>query len=93
MKRENNYQESAEIFSRREFVAGSLAAGFALAVQPISAQTIVTDATGLTAGMIQIPTNDREIPGYGAMPAKGTKLPVVVVVQEIFGLHEHIRDI
>jgi carboxymethylenebutenolidase len=93
MKRENNYQESAEIFSRREFVAGSLAAGFALAVQPISAQTIVTDATGLTAGMIQIPTNDREIPGYRAMPAKGTKLPVVVVVQEIFGLHEHIRDI
>ena len=80
-------------FTRREFVMTTLAAGFALAVQPVSAQTITTDAAGLAAGEIKIPVAGGELPGYRAMPDKGGPFPVVLVVQEIFGVHEHIRDI
>jgi len=81
-------------WSRRDFVASSVAAGFALAVQPVCAQTmIVTDTQGLTAGDIKIPTKDGDVPGYRAMPAAGKGVPVVLVVQEIFGVHEHIKDV
>jgi carboxymethylenebutenolidase len=80
-------------WSRREFVTSLLASGFALAVQPVSAQTITTDGKGLTAGEVKIPVKDGTIPGYRAMPDKGGPFPVVLVVQEIFGVHEHIRDI
>jgi carboxymethylenebutenolidase len=79
--------------SRRNFVVTSLAGGFALAVQPVSADTITTDTDGLTAGEVKIPVGDGEIPGYRAMPAKGGPFPIVLVVQEIFGVHEHIKDI
>ncbi len=80
--------------TRREFVAASIAVGFAAAVRPVAAETvIVTDAEGLEAGDVKIPAPGGEIPGYRAMPAKGAKLPVVLVVQEIFGVHEHIRDV
>jgi carboxymethylenebutenolidase len=80
-------------FSRREFVVTSLAAGFALAVQPVSAQTITTDAKGLTAGEVKIPAAGGEMPGYRAMPETGKSFPVVLVVHEIFGVHEHIKDV
>lgn len=80
-------------FTRREFVVTSLAAGFALAVQPVSAQTLTTDTTGLIAGEVKIPVKDGEMPAYRAMPEKGKAFPVVLVVQEIFGVHEHIRDV
>ena len=80
-------------FTRRTFAVTSLAAGFALAVQPVSAQTITTDTTGLEAGEVKIPTPDGEIPGYRAMPAKAGPFPVILVVQEIFGVHEHIKDL
>lgn len=80
-------------FTRREFVVTTLAAGFALAAQPVSAETITTDTTGLNAGEVKIPVKDGEIPGYRAMPAGGGPFPVVLVVQEIFGVHEHIKDI
>jgi carboxymethylenebutenolidase len=83
-----------EEVSRRGFIAGSPAAGFALAVQPIAAQTVITtDAEGLEAGDVKIPVRDGEMPGYRAMPAKGKNFPVALVVQEIFGVHEHIKDI
>jgi carboxymethylenebutenolidase len=81
-------------WTRRDFVASSLATGFALAVQPVCAQTVIkTDTQGLTAGEIKIPTKDGGIPGYRAMPATGKAFPVILVVQEIFGVHEHIRDV
>jgi carboxymethylenebutenolidase len=68
--------------------------GFALAVQPISAQTaITTDTTGLEAGEVQIKAKDITFPAYRAMPAKGRNFPCVLVVEEIFGVHEHIKDI
>jgi carboxymethylenebutenolidase len=79
---------------RRRFIVTSLAAGFALATQPIQAQTVITtDTTGLVAGEVKIPVKDGEIPAYRAMPEKGRSFPTVLVVQEIFGVHEHIKDI
>ena len=81
-------------FTRRHFVVTMLAAGFAAAVRPIAAQTVVhTDSEGLIAGEVKIPVADGQIPGYRAMPAKGTHFPVVLVVQEIFGVHEYIKDV
>ncbi|MBL8512006.1 MAG: dienelactone hydrolase family protein [Betaproteobacteria bacterium] len=81
------------IFSRREFVMTTLAGGFAAAVLPVSAQTIATDAKGLTAGEVKIAVSDGEMPAYRAQPEGGKNLPVVLVVQEIFGVHEHIKDV
>ena len=80
-------------WTRRNFVTSVLASGFAVATQPISAQTITTDARGLTAGEVKVPVKDGEIPAYRALPASGGPHPVVLVVQEIFGVHEHIKDI
>src|SRR5437763_444955 len=83
-----------EEVTRRGFIVTSLAAGFALAVQPVTAQSVITtDTNGLEAGEVKIPVKDGGIPGYRAMPAKGKNFPVVLVVQEIFGVHEHIKDI
>ena len=85
---------SKESWTRRDFVAGSLATGFALAVQPVCAQTmIVTDTKGINAGEVRVPTKDRQIPAYVAMPEKGHEFPMILVVQEIFGVHEHIKDV
>lgn len=81
-------------FTRRQFLVTSLAAGFALAVQPIVAQTTkTTDSNGLIAGEVKIPVTGGELPAYRAMPVKGKNFPVVLVVQEIFGVHEHIKDV
>lgn len=87
----------APSFDRREFIVGSIfAAGtFAAAVQPIAAQTrIITDSVGLTAGEVMIPVKDGKMPAYRAMPEKRDgRLPVVIVIHEIFGVHEWIQDI
>jgi carboxymethylenebutenolidase len=80
--------------TRRRFIVTSLAAGFALAVRPAAGQTVITtDTRGLVAGEVKIPVADGEIPAYRAMPEKGKDFPVALVVQEIFGVHEHIKDI
>jgi carboxymethylenebutenolidase len=78
--------------SRRGFVVTSLATGFALSVTPAKA-TITTDAEGLEAGEVKIPVADGEIPAYRAQPAKGGPFPIVLVIEEIFGVHEHIKDL
>lgn len=78
---------------RRDFLVTSLPVGFALAVQPVTAQTITTPTDGLTAGEVKIPVSDGEIPAYRALPTGKKNLPVVLVVQEIFGVHEHIKDL
>jgi carboxymethylenebutenolidase len=80
-------------WTRRGFVMTSLATGFALSVQPVAAETIHTDASGLAAGEVKVPVADGSIPAYRAMPDKGGPFPTVLVVQEIFGVHEHIKDI
>lgn len=80
--------------NRRGFLVTALGAGFALAVQPVAAQTAInTDTAGLTAGEIQVPTADGNMPAYRAQPAQGTNFPVILVVQEIFGVHEYIKDV
>lgn len=88
---------TAPEFNRREFLVTSiLAAGtFALAVQPIQAQTkITTDNKGLIEGEVKIPVADGEFPAYRAMPdKKGKKFPVILVIHEIFGVHEWIQDV
>lgn len=88
---------SAPRFDRREFLVTSIfAAGmFAAAVEPVQAQTkITTDDKGLVVGEVKIPVADGEIPAYRAMPdKKGAKFPVILVVHEIFGVHEWIQDI
>jgi carboxymethylenebutenolidase len=80
--------------TRREMLVTSLAVGFAAAALPVRADTVITTSSeGLTAGEVSVPVADGEIPAYRAMPATGGPFPVVLVVQEIFGVHEHIKDV
>lgn len=80
--------------NRRVFIATTVAAGFSLAAGPAVAQTAIkTDATGLLAGKIDIPTADGKMPAYRAAPQGKTNLPTLLVVSEIFGVHEYIQDI
>ena len=84
----------AQSFDRRSFLVTSLGAGFALAVQPVMAQTAVkTDEAGLLAGDIKVLVSDGELAAYRAVPKGAAKAPVVLVVSEIFGAHEYIRDV
>jgi len=80
-------------FDRRGFMKTALGSAFAAAVLPVSAQTIHTDFNGLTAGEVTVPVGDFKMPAYRAQPEGKTKLPVVIVVSEIFGVHEYIADI
>ncbi|PKO93708.1 MAG: carboxymethylenebutenolidase [Betaproteobacteria bacterium HGW-Betaproteobacteria-10] len=83
----------AQSFDRRRFLVTSLGAGFALAVQPVMAQTVIkTDDAGLLAGEIKVPVSDGEMVAYRAQPKGAAKAPVVLVVSEIFGVHEYIKD-
>jgi len=82
-----------EQWTRRGFVMTSLITGFALSMQPVSADTITTDTKGLDAGEVKVPVKDGSIPAYRAMPDKGGPFPTVLVVQEVFGVHEHIKDL
>lgn len=80
--------------TRRSFIVTATAAGFALATQPIHAQTVIkTDDTGLETGNATVDTGSGALPVYFAKPAGGKDLKTVLVVQEIFGVHEHIRDV
>ncbi len=81
-------------FSRREFVRGSVGSGFAAAVLPVMAQTVIkTDAQGLLAGEVTIAVGDFKLPAYRAAPAGKANAPVVLLVSEIFGVHEYIADV
>jgi carboxymethylenebutenolidase len=81
-------------FSRRAFVRTSVGSGFAAAVLPVTAQTVIkTDTSGLTAGEVTIPVDGFKMPAYRAAPAGKTNAPVVLVVSEIFGVHEYIADV
>src|SRR5262245_54397357 len=80
-------------FNRRDFVRTSVGSGFAAAVLPVSAQTIKPDTSGLLAGEVTIPVGDFKMPAYRAAPAGKANAPVILVVSEIFGVHEHIADV
>lgn len=80
-------------FDRRSFLVTSLGAGFALAVQPVMARTAIrTDDTGLLAGEVKVPVSDGEMVAYRAQPQGAKKAPVVLVISEIFGVHDYIKD-
>ena len=80
--------------SRRGFTRTALGAGFAAAALPVVGQTTVkTDSQGLVVGEIDIAVGDFKMPAYRAAPAGRTGAPVVLVISEIFGVHEHIADI
>ena len=83
---------NAITIERRTFVT-TLVAGFTLATGPLNAAAIITDTTGLDAGEVEITVADGKIPGYRARPVGKTGAPTILVVQEIFGIHEHIKDL
>jgi len=81
------------LLDRRGFLMTGLAVGFAVAAQPVMAQAIHTDSDGIIADEVRIPVAGGMMPGYHAYPAGGGTFPTVLVIQEIFGVHEHIRDL
>ena len=81
-------------FDRRNFLKVSIGTGFAAAVMPVAAQTMIkTDTEGLTAGTVNVTVNGKEVPVYRAQPAGKSNLPVMLVISEVFGVHEHIADV
>ncbi|MDE2577062.1 MAG: dienelactone hydrolase family protein [Rhodospirillales bacterium] len=79
--------------ARRGFVMSSLIGGLTLATTRVEAQVIHTDSTGLVAGEVQIPVTDGRLPGYFARPVGAGPFPIVLVNEEIFGVHAYIKDI
>ncbi|WP_428489152.1 dienelactone hydrolase family protein [Rhodopila sp.] len=79
--------------ARRGVLMTGLISGFTLATQRVEAQAIHTDSTGLDAGATQIPTTDGKLPAYYAKPARHGPFPVILVNEEIFGVHEYIKDV
>ena len=78
---------------RRGFLKVALGAGFAVAVLPVAAQDVIkTDSTGLVTGSMSVMVDGQAVPVYAAQPEGKTGLPVVLVISEIFGVHEHIAD-
>jgi carboxymethylenebutenolidase len=81
-------------FNRRDFVRTTVGGGFAAAVLPVTAQTLVkTGSEGLLAGEVNIPVGDFKMPAYRAAPLNKKNAPLVLVISEIFGVHEHIADV
>ena len=85
-------QQTADV-SRRGFLVTTLAVGFAAAAEPVLAQAVATSTEGLIAGEVQVPVAGGHMPAYQAYPATGGPFPAVLVIQEIFGVHEYIKDV
>lgn len=79
--------------SRRTFLIGLLSTGYALAAEPVTDNIVHTSSEALTTGKVEIPVSDGKIPAYFARPAKPGRYPVVLVIHEAFGVHEHIQDV
>lgn len=83
--------EGLATISRRGFC--TTAAGYALAVSPVTAWAVTTPATDLEVQDVKINVGKLEMPAYVARPKKAGKYPVVIVIHEIFGVHEYIKDV
>ena len=83
------------MLTRRHFLKASVvtAGGYALAAEPLLAQAIQTDTVGLMAGDVTIKSGNDTIPGYQAYPSTPGQYPVILVISEIWGVHEYIRDV
>lgn len=79
--------------ARRGFMMTSLISGFTLATTRVEAQAIHTDTAGLTVAETQIPTGDGALPAYMARPNGNGPFPIILVVEEVFGVHEYIKDV
>lgn len=80
--------------NRRDFVLKTaLPIGFALAVSQVTFSVIETDLEGIEASEIKIKSGNIEIPAYQAMPKEKKNLTPLIICHEIFGVHEHIRDV
>ena len=80
--------------ARRDFLKVALGSGFAVSTVPVAAQSVIkTDAAGLAAGIVTMTVDGTSVPVYRAQPEGKTGLPVILVVSEIFGVHEHIADV
>ena len=88
-----NWVRTTGVDRRAALAGGAALVGYALAAQPVSATTVTTPTTGLDAGMVTVPTNGLAMNAYRARPVGIAHAPVILVVHEIFGLHEWIRDI
>ena len=87
-----------EGMSRRQFMARMSAAGvglvgFAAAASPVAGEIITTTTEGLVTAEGKVPSGDFQVPIYEARPAGSGKYPVVIVIPEVFGMHEHIKDV
>ncbi len=87
-----------EGMSRRQFIArmsaaGAALAGFAIASSPVGGEVITTSTDGLVVGDRKVASGDFQIPVYESRPSAGGKHPVVLVIPEVFGMHEHIKDV
>jgi carboxymethylenebutenolidase len=87
-----------EGMSRRQFLArmsaaGVTLAGFALAASPVAGEVITTPTEGLKVTEGKVPSGDFQVPIYEAYPTAAGKYPVVLVIPEVFGMHEHIKDV
>ena len=85
--------QKASQLSRRTFLIGLLSSGYALAAEPVADNIVRTSSEGLSTGQVEIPVRDGKIPAYFARPTKPGRYPVVLVIHEAFGVHEHIQDV
>jgi carboxymethylenebutenolidase len=88
----NSTDESAP--TRRLALQTALGLGYAASAMPLMAQTAVkTSSEGLIEGEVTIDVNGFKMPAYRSAPKGKTNLPVVLVISEIFGVHEYIADV
>ena len=94
MSSKTSMQES-ETLSRRDCLTSAAAAtlGYTLAAGPVRAAAIKTGTEGLSAGTAKVKVAGGEMPVYHAVPLGAEKPPVILVAMEVFGLHEHIKDV
>ena len=86
--------DESEPMNRRHFIQTTMGVGFAAAALPVCAQTMIkTDTNGLEDGRVNLTVSGQQVPIYFAKPVGKTKLPVILVISEIFGVHEHIADV
>ena len=93
MQQEMDSLAPGKDFSRRDFVRTTVGSGFAAAVLPVAAEAIKTSSEGLEAGEVFIAVGNFQMPAYRAVPAGKKNAPVILVISEIFGVHEHIADV
>jgi carboxymethylenebutenolidase len=85
--------ELEDLSMTRRHALGAMGVGFALSMRPVSAETIITDAKGLEVEDVKFKVADGMSPAFVARPKGKGPYPTILLVSEIFGLHEHIRDV